>query len=69
MDKKFFAQINHNPEEFILSAAKIISDETAATVQVKYTRTGETYDASIFIDDNLYSDLLATKKNLSTTRN
>ena len=64
MDKKFFAQINRNPEEFILSAAKIISDETAAAVQVKYTRTGETYDASIFIDDNLYSDLLATKKNL-----
>ena len=70
IDKNVFEQFKFNPEEFILTAAKLINSEKAIVVvkHIKYKLTGEIYDSKIFSEANLSGNLntnaMATEKNL-----
>ncbi len=59
IDKNVFEQLKNNPEEFILTAAKIINDEKATTIieHIKYIPTNETYELSIFTGAHLTGTL------------
>ena len=70
IDGNIFEQLKYNPEEFVMSAGKIINDEKAAAIveHIKYIPTDETYDVDIFTDVQLRGTLgenvVETRKNL-----
>jgi type III restriction enzyme len=54
-----FIKFRINPEEFIIRTAKLINEEKATTVieRITYDVTSETFDASIFTQNNLKAKL------------
>ena len=59
IDRDVFELLKFNPEEFILSAGRIINDEEATAIveHIKYDTTGETYGVNIFTDARLRGTL------------
>ncbi len=70
IDKNIFEQVKHSPEEFILSASRLINAEKATAIveHIRYIATDETYDTDIFTDGSLKGTLgenaIETKKNV-----
>lgn len=70
VDENIFAQFKNNPEEFIISAAKIINGVKVTRIveHITYQPTGDDYGTNIFTDAHLKGDLetnaLPTTKHL-----
>jgi len=59
INQEIFEQFKKNPEEFILKSARIINEEKATTIieQITYNPLNETYDTTIFTQNNLKGKL------------
>ncbi|MBQ9479649.1 MAG: restriction endonuclease subunit R, partial [Selenomonadaceae bacterium] len=59
INRDVFELLKFNPEEFILAAGRIISDEEATAIveHIKYDTTGDTYGIDIFTDARLRGTL------------
>lgn len=55
IEKNVFDMFKHNPEEFIIKAAKLINDEKATTIieHITYNATKNHYDMDVFTDNTI----------------